>query len=228
MAPRLFFYFALILTGLMYGLILYKKLSKPFKYLTQLLVIIVSFEIGSHLLVGLIGTNLPIYHFLNLLQIGYYGYIYFILLDQHRKTRITLSLLFLGSIMILIIGLLSFTSLYSFPSLGLVLISLLIICAALFKFYNMLKYPSRLHILKQSVFWFNTGNLLFFSITFFVFGYYQYFLSENIAPPAWRGVLIRGANYLLYSCYLISLVLEARYGPYHHRSKDHNEIMDKK
>jgi hypothetical protein len=91
-------------------------------------------------------------------------------------------------------------SIFDFPSLGMTTMSFSIICMSVLNFHTMLKKPSLKTLFKDSIFWYNSGNLIFYCSTFFVYGFFYY--QKN---PQWGYVLILVSNLLLYTSYSLSL-----------------------
>lgn len=215
---RFLFYLLLLLFTLLLGIVSYKKNSKAFKYLSQLITITFITEYLSYfhykvISVNFLGlpekTNFPIYHLLQVIQVFYIGLIYsqlFKHLKQPTKNYKLITYL-LCSVIIII----SFTiqPIAEFPSYSSIIQSLFFIFSALLLFYRMIQNPKTTPILLEPVFWFNSGNLFFYSVTFIIYGYYQDFRIHQISTPLWANYIIAGANYILYPCYLISIILNA-------------------
>lgn len=99
---------------------------------------------------------------------------------------------------------------YIFPSYSILLLSLFIVCMALLSFYFMLQQPEDKSPLKVPMFWMSFGNLFFYCITFFMFGFFTPFIQRTGDLPEWAFIFIFAANLGLYVCYLVALRLERK------------------
>lgn len=215
----LYIYFVVLLLNIILGLYFFKKLILPYKQLTVLIIITYILEIFSILYnkeisINLLGltdqTNSPIYHLLQPIQILYIGFIYSLLFKKLKHlSRIYLPITYVLTVITIII---SFTiqPLDNFPSFGSMIQSLFFVFSALLLFYRMIHIPCETPILKQAAFWFNSGNLFFYAVTFVIFGFFQDFQSKDISVPEWSYQIIVGANFILYPCYLVSILLNAK------------------
>jgi len=214
----MFFFIILIICTYM-GLTSYKKLTKEYKLLTQLFGITLLSEYLSyyHFIEISIrffslpeATNFPFYHILQVVQIAFVGHIYFLLfkiIGFYSKLYLTISYALTAITLIISFTIQPFSL---FPSYGAMIQSLFFVFSALLLFYKLIQVPSETPILKQAAFWFNSGNLFFYATTFILFGFYQDFQNSNLTIPSWGFSIIAGANFILYPCYLISILLNAR------------------
>jgi len=99
---------------------------------------------------------------------------------------------------------------FVFPSYTLFFLSLFTVFLAMLSFYYMLEQPVDKSPTKMPLFWFSFGNLFFYCITFFMFGFFTAFVKRSGGLPEWAFILIFSANVGLYACYLISLILNKR------------------
>lgn len=202
MSPRYLFYLVFVLTILVFGIMNYQKLKTEYKLLTQLLGLTFLTECISRFLAFYLETSFPVYHLYIIISLIYNGLIYIRLLDGlYRsiiKAVVVLSILSTTLISIFHQGLMQF------PSVGMIIQGFSMILIGLLFFYNMLKNPVQQDISKQSVFWYNTGNLVFYCSTFTFYGLFNYLDYR----PDWAYHIVWIANIILYSCYLISLLIE--------------------
>jgi len=199
----------LVTTGLL-GIIKYRQLSRSFQILTQLLFIIVINEIVATLLLPFIGTNYPFYHAVQIIELLYFGFIFNHLLNKNRvQAKVILVLAFVLSSISIYFSFF-YQSLYSFPSLGSVLLSFFVVLASVLLFHQMIRSPISVPILKQSKFWFGAGSLFFYTITFFILGFFKFILDMEGRMPDWAYLLLNAANYLLYTCYFIAIFLASK------------------
>lgn len=97
--------------------------------------------------------------------------------------------------------------LLQFPSLSFILLAFLVVGLSLFDLTKMLLEPKPELLTKIPAFWMNTGNLIFYSLTFFAFGLNN--IGINVLPN-WIYDLIFFTNIVLYSMYGWAMVLAAR------------------
>lgn len=206
----------LLLLGIcsLYGASTYRFLTTPYKLLFQLILLTFISELWALWLASEFGSNFPIYHILLPIQVAYYGLIFYWLLSKYKLRFLKHSMAILTFLLITINIHFSFVrkDILSFPSFGICLLGLFVVCAALLLYFNMLKSPLDIPILKQALFWFITGSLAFYSVTFFFFGYFNLLVEKNIETPNWGYNLIKITNYIMYTCYFITLWLDGRQG----------------
>ena len=198
MGSGYWFYLFLLLLYTIYGLLNYKRLAIAYRRLTQLCLIDFIAEVLTRVSYFYSGSSYPIYYFLIPITIIYHSFIYSTLYKQSflKKTlRIWASIVLVAYILVA----LNEKSLFNFPSLGLMILSFSIISISLMSFYDMLIFPSTTSVFKQSLFWVNSANLIFYSTTFFVYGYFYLYKT-----PQWAYLLIGILNIFLYSCYCLS------------------------
>jgi len=139
-----------------------------------------------------------------------YPYIYFTALPAGKWLKgITLSFALTGFIFSLCNSFFTQTF-FVFPSYSIFLLSLFTVFLAMLSFYFMLEQPVDKSPLKVPLFWFSFGNLFFYCITFFMFGFFTPFVKRSGALPEWAFILIFVSNIGLYSCYLVSLILNVK------------------
>lgn len=202
MTPRFIVYILLLFSCSIYGLLNWKKFnSLNAKNLTLLLTITFISEIISRVLFFLEGMTYPVYHFLIPIQLVFF---YVLSRTQHSIKAPYLNIftiLSLSSLLLMSIQ----TGWSAFPSKQLAILGLYAISSALFYYLKALKKPTTELIWDQPMFWFFTGNLVFYSFTFFDFGFYASLKSIDIEIPDWLKKIIFFANLILYPCYFMCL-----------------------
>jgi hypothetical protein len=210
MTPRFLVYIFLVLTTFSFGLANFKKFSVSAKLLILLVTLVFVFESFSRVLAFEHKNSMPCYHGLILVQIILYTLIYYpILVHSSTGKRI---LFFFATLCFLLSCL---NSLYnqtisSFPSLGTLNVSFLVVNLSLASFYQLLKNASDKAPWTHPWFWLNTGNLFFYLITFFIFGFFNPMVKIGNDIPEWQYIVIWLANLILYGSYLTSLILDKR------------------
>ncbi len=207
--PAFSFYLLVILAGVTFGLKHYKQLNRSGRLLTQMLCGVFLSEFSTRILEYLFSNTSPAYHFLVPFIIFYIMLIYLSYLPHKKSIRYLVILLGSLSALLVIFTSVVVDSLVNFFSVGIMTLSLFVILNALILFRVMLKYPLEVHILKQPVFWFNSANLFFYGITFFLFASNR-LLQENGMEFIFNDYsdhIIYFANIILYSSYFYNLLL---------------------
>lgn len=203
---RFWLYLFFLATLVIYCLLSYKKLSGSYRILSLLILIVFFSELCSRLAYQFLGTSFIVYHFLIPVQITCYSIIYGNL-NKRSETSKIIKLIGLIFFLLSILCSLLYRNLNIFPSFNIILISILIIGFSLIHFKIMLQHPVLTPLFKQSVFWFNSGNLVFYCITFFLFGAYNFLVMIDFVIPRWIYHTIFIANFLLYISYFITIFL---------------------
>ncbi len=206
MTPRFILYLALLLVSVGIGLVNFKKLPAPQKKLTFLIGIVFLSEFSSFLLLRhkIIDSNYVFYYGLQVVQLVLYGQIYaHYFRRQDKFARIIRVGSYILATTVICIGFFHLQQI-AFPSITSLLLSLFILANSLMLFLYLMNIDNvtSTAIWKQAQFWINSGNLLFFGITSFVFGFFAY-----LEMPDWALYLIQVMNYVLYSFYLISMII---------------------
>lgn len=206
---KLLAYLLLIFSGALLGMIQYKRLEPAYQYLTQYLTGVFISEIASFWLYTQINTNYPVYHILLVFTLIYFGLIFRHLQQKfgNKKYRILPWAIALALVAVAVS--VFFQDIYTFPSINLSLLSLFVVGNALFLFTGMIRNPVPTPIQRQPAFWFGTGSLFFYSITFFCYAYLEYFVIDYGPVAAWIYHIIQASNYILYASYLISIYFAA-------------------
>ncbi|MFK8046279.1 MAG: hypothetical protein AB8B72_12360 [Crocinitomicaceae bacterium] len=208
MTARVLFYLTLLTLVTALALWKYRKLSKAFKYLALLLVITLMSEITAKVLEVKIGSSFSVYHFLIVggMILNFFIYLNILVLKK-------LSFLMVLGLTVVLIILTVYNSVYiqpsyQFPSNGIMLHCFQTIFLALLLFLNMLKFPVKTALFKQPAFWLNTGNLVFYGVTFSVFAFYNFFY-QSVGGNSAGFNLVYLANILLYSSYAYAILLNS-------------------
>ena len=204
---RYLLYFLIILLAAIQGVTHLRRLKPEFKLLTVLLAATFVCEAAGRFLAIYIKTSFPAYHVLIPIQFILYPFIYLHFLNS--ETRVAGFILISAAALALlsILNSIFIQPLLTFPSNGVLALSLLIIAVVLFTSNRMVMNPSRGKLIKEPLFWFNTGNLVFYTITFLIFGFFSPLRKLGIMMQEWEYTVIWVSNIVLYGCYWISLNL---------------------
>ncbi len=201
-------YILLLALTIIIGYLKFFSLSNPYKYLVALVTFIFIAEIIGKIYAFNAGTNFPIYNIILLLQFCLYPLIFKnIIINQKVKymiigAGITLGLFFLFNC----------KNFITFPSKGIMALSIYIIFSSLVVLYQMLQNPSILSPVHHPDFWFATANIIFFSTTFLFFGVLNHILRIGQSLPEWGYYIIWIANMVFYSLYLVTILANAGRG----------------
>lgn len=201
--PRYYPYLTILLISILIGLFRYSRLSARYKMLLLLISLVFISEIVSRCLAIAFENSRPTYHILIPLQCILYGIIYGLAQPNKKMCYAFFGLATCASVL----NSFFFQSIYQFPTYSLLALCLVLITTVLFDFKRLILFPTEIQLSAQPDFWFNLGTLVFFTCTFFIFGFIN--LALKFTPP-WATWLIWGTNLFLYACYGIALVLEAR------------------
>jgi hypothetical protein len=207
---KFLFYILLVLASALYGIYCYTRLAKPFRILVVLILTVFVSECSGRLLTHYYGSSIPAYHILILLQMILYPGIYLQALPPRKTITTVVVILAVSGFCLSVLNSLFLQTVFIFPSYGILFLSLLIVGLALLSFYFMLQQPADVSPVKDSLFWFNVGNLFFYCTTFFIFGFFTPLLKQSGNLLVWGYNLIYIANLGLYTCYFTALRLQKK------------------
>lgn len=209
MTFRVLFYLSLLAVTTFVAILKYRKLSTGFKYLTFLLILTFFIEVMAKILEVKVGSSFSIYHYLIIggLVLNFLIYLNLIAIKKvNFMVMLSLTILF---ILLSIVNSIYVQPTNKFPSNGIMLHCIQTVLLSLLSYLNMLKFPVKTTIYKQPVFWLNTGNLIFYGLTFSIFSFYNlYYKTAQVGSGGYQ--LIYFTNILLYSFYLIAILLDSR------------------
>lgn len=210
MLLRFIIYLSLLAIATTTGLVAFKRLTSPFRYLVILLIYVFLLEgliFGVNLMYP--GKGTPVYHVNSIVLIFLTAMMYsrFVVLD-HSSRR----LIWIVSVACFLLALsntLFYQRISTFPSLSIVAHAFQSILLTLLVYRRMLKSPQQTLLIRQSVFWLNTGTLIYYSFNFVGFAFYNSF-KDSVVITSWWFYLNWLGNLLLYSSYLIAIYLNSR------------------
>jgi len=195
-------YCFLLLVIWVIGIVRYAKLTTAFKILTWSFPVVFLCNIISPFLVDRYGSNAPVLHVESLTDYLFFSMtFYFLFKNKVVKKAILISIavitlfVFINAIYLQHIRNVFPTNIY-YPT------QILFAVFSLLLFKEMLMYPIKVNIVKQSVFWFNTAMLFYATTMFLYFGLSNYFpehiLHDHIIYYFWYFI-----------CYIFSILLAA-------------------
>jgi hypothetical protein len=183
MTPRFVLYLMLLLIVTVIGLVRYKTRTGPFRALTLFVGVTLVSEVMTRIVTTWIGYSSPVYHVYIIVVYLCYAWIYRELCQSKPiKKAILISVpVFIG---LSVVNTLFYQSLHRFPSNMLQIECVLIIVLSLTIYRQMFNYPIEDNLFRQPVFWLNTGTLFFYTTTFLLLSFLNYFVSRklNIVP----------------------------------------------
>ncbi|UKN01087.1 hypothetical protein K6119_15255 [Paracrocinitomix mangrovi] len=205
-STRFIIYLIVLFVTLVWGLVHFKKLSNSYKLLVLLVGYTFISETLSRFYYLFAATTFPLYHIIAVVSIILNAMIYTKLSYNNKKSNsiiigisaVFLTLCILNSVLVQPIN--------TFPSHSLMLHGLQSISLALFSYLQMLKHPSEVSLTKQPMFWLNTGNFVFYGLTFTIFSVFNVFYP-TATMASWVYWLIWMGNIFLYSCYFLAIHL---------------------
>lgn len=215
-----FVYYAVLLIGLLVGIVDFKKLEKPAKYLCWVFAFIFCKEIYGQFLSTKSAFNLWFYRAVSpvdslcLLLIFYFSK--FIKLKTLFVLVLCLVSFFLIDIFYLQVNQKGIDSYFKFfKGSGLIIISLWLL-------YKVISSDRIVNFMKHSLVWVALGIILFYSISMFYWGVFNFSIHRNeftlltqIRPYFEIG------NYFMYSCFILGLKLN---NFYNHKSTEDETI----
>ena len=178
------------------GLVKFKKLTRPFKVLVIWLTIdLLSYPLNK-VCISIYKNNVLLVHIQNVLQYSAYALVYYYLFINQRIRQIVLYSIPIVLILSIIDGFFVEPFTKTFPTYLTLPEHVIYVVFTILLFRQMLQYPVQMNIIKQSVFWLNTG-VLFFSTTMFL----TMSLSNNIAKYSKEEVIL-----ILYFWYSIDII----------------------
>jgi hypothetical protein len=183
--------FLLLIVGIM-GVIRYQWLSLPFKILTWSSFMACILSILSKVWNARYGNNMPILQLECITEVVFYSVVYYYLFKNKviRKVIIVTIIVFSVSFVINAIFFQPFFKL--FPTNIDLSKQILFAIFSLLLFNEMLLYPLKINVIKQSVFWFNTAMLFYATTMFF-----------NLGLSNYLGRYIQYNDIIIYCWYLI-------------------------
>lgn len=149
------------------GLVKFKKLTRPFKVLVIWLTIDLFFYPLNKLCIYIYKNNVLLVHVQNMFHYAAYTLTYYYLFINQRIKKVILYSIPIILMLSIIDGCFVEPFTKTFPTYMVLPEHIIYVVFTILLFRQMLQYPVQMDIMKQSVFWLNTG-VLFFSTTMFL------------------------------------------------------------
>ena len=162
------------------GLIRYRRLGLSFRILTWSAVAVFTLTIIADISSDIYRTNALVLQIECITQYVFYSLTYYFIFKNNLvKKAIIISVVVISALFFINgVFLQSFNK--DFPTNIYIPTQILYAAFSLLLFKEMLMYPVRINIIKQSVFWYNTAILFYGTTMFFILGIYNYMAAHNL------------------------------------------------
>jgi hypothetical protein len=175
-------YDLLLLAVLSVGISRYKRLTIPFKVLTWSVLFIFLLAILSHVFVIRYKNNIPVMHLECITGYMFYSITYYYLFKNKTIKKFIVISMVIIIIFFIINAVFLQPFLKEFPSNVTIPTQVLYAVCSLLLFKEMLLYPLKINIIRQSVFWYNIGVLFYSTSLFLIFGLGNYLGEHKLSP----------------------------------------------
>jgi hypothetical protein len=190
-------YFAAISGSLILGGVCFNRLSAPMKILVFLLLAtLISESFGIYLSYAR-RNNFQVYHFYVIVSFWLYSLIYYSLLNKMGSPFILLALPILFTIFSLINSL-TYEKLDNFPSINIMASNVMLVIYSLLYYKHLIDLDPFKPLRKNSLFWFNSAVLIYFTIQIFIWGMLNYLIKNKKDIS----ILISFGSYISISYYI--------------------------
>jgi len=201
--------YLLLFLGIAVGVFYYRKLNSAFKYLIILLICVLITEVGSKIIPHYGFNKNPLYILFSILHYPIFSYIYYQFLSKKKDFKIHLLVTAFLYYFFVVLNIIYLQPVTIFPSNIILVESVFILSQILYLFYDMLHHPIQKPLTQQGMFWVNSGSLFFYSSTFIIFGFFNYFKKYQFEMN-WAYFILWLTNIIMYSCYLIAIIVEGK------------------
>ncbi|MDR3696768.1 hypothetical protein [Mucilaginibacter sp.] len=175
-----FFYWLLLLIVSGVGIMRYKKLTLPFKILSCSVLIVFFFNILAKVFSFRYKNNAPILQTESITEYVIYALIYFYLFKNKAIKKVIFASIVILFVFFIINAIFLQPFLKVFPTNIYLPTQILFAIFSLLLFKQMLLYPSKVNIVKQGVFWYNTAMFIYATTMFLNLGLANYYVAHHI------------------------------------------------
>jgi hypothetical protein len=180
MSIVIFSYSLLLLIVSVIGIIRYKKFTPPFKILAWSVIAICLLSILSRIWSIKYRNNAPILQIQCIAEYIFYSLVYYYLFKNKKVKKIIVISIVVMAVSFFINALFFQPFLTIFPTNIYLPAQILFAIFSLLLFKEMLLYPLKINIIRQSVFWYNTAMLFYATTMFFNLGLSNYLAKHNL------------------------------------------------
>ncbi len=165
-----------------FGLIYFKKINKPFKRLVYFFCVSVFFEYFVTEFKKVYGTNVPLLHLFTPLEFSLFFWVFWKYFNKHIYIYISVIFVF---ITIAFLDAFFINTIYTHNNVARPTESIVLIITSFYYYYlNLNSINKNTIIYKEAMFWFTTGVLIYFSINFYMF----LMISQLVPPTAYLSI----------------------------------------
>jgi hypothetical protein len=208
MTIRFLLYLLLLTYLLIVGLLRFRKLSFAFQLLTVLIGLTLISEGTSRLLILKYQNSSPVYHVFNVINAIGYSTIFYFLLRGRSSRRVALGVMILSA-SFSIINTIFLQTLWSFPSNFLLILCLSNVLLSLLFLKQILNIKEDIRLIRQSEFWFTGAVLVFFTVIFLNWSFYNYLVRNQFNTRLISSIMYY-LNIVYYVCVGVSMHLNNR------------------
>lgn len=162
------------------GLFRYRKLTKPFRVLAVSVFIVFIFNVASQILIARYHNNAPSLQVETITEFVIYAYIYYLLLKSALIKKLLGIVIFIAVLFAIFNAAYLQPFLKVFPTNIYLPSQIFLAILSLLLFNQMLLYPTKINITKQSGFWYNTATLFYATTMFLNLGLSNYLVNYKM------------------------------------------------
>lgn len=103
-----------------------------------------------------------------------------------------------------------FQPLTEVPSNSMLVSNLFVLVMILYTYSLMLQHFSNLPLYKQGLFWFNAGNLLYITVSFFFWAFFNLFLDNDYDFPWFLLITMMVVTIIVYALYGVGIIVSQK------------------
>lgn len=195
----------IIVLSIIFGFSKYSLLSTSYRVLLFYVLLIYLSEIISAFSAYFLKTNMLVSHITIPIQLTIFSVLIYRLLNR-RKLKWGYWILAVSLLILLLVILSIVQGTEKFNSIGIILFSVVVISSVLFVLKEIATSVTSIKLKNRPEFWFSIGSLVFYSVTFFLYGFM--WMPGN--KPEWTYTLIMYSNLFMSICYLLSIYKSAK------------------
>lgn len=173
------------------GLIGFKQLNKPFRFLLYFFIFSGIVEIQASVFKSIISNNMPGLHLFTVVEFMAFSFTYYAYLSKHKNLKLIIPVNFLIFIALAFFDVFYLNGIWQPNTLSRTYASFSMVIYASVFFYYMLKEDLSYYSWQYPMFWISIGVLLYFSVNIFYFMMIRY-LTANAVSVGRLGLYTHG------------------------------------
>ncbi len=202
-------YWGLLGIAFFIGIINYNRLTPPFRILTLLIFITLCNECLAIYMARVYRYNLILYHIYTPLHAVLVGIIYAKLLRK-KENKWFVVIATITAVAFALVNTFFIQGINRYPHYDLIVISIFYVSYALLGNFEMIRFSRVQHLLRTSIFWLNSGILIFFSINFILWSLYDYLTRIKSPVMSDLFMILYVLNFVLYVFFALSIYFDSR------------------